>query len=407
MPFPAEERRRVFSRVMAAALHFDSAFWSQKRPQEPLPDFQTGLSVLHSKLNQSKVENDELISFFKDRIAVEDTYASRLADQAKTSLKSSGFGRDEGAGLKSCFENLRAASGRFGNQHKETAKLMTETVLRPLQRLQEEYKRNILVSKQSVDAALKQFDSLVKDMDKARSTYQKKYRELKIVQEQVQLQQQQQQQTEPTTESADETTTVDTATASRSPPDKKENATAETTVILGNQQLPQPEFDALMRRMYSEIPVGDHRVPILGKYSNTSTGEDISIWLQQNLPQCKDSPAMADVVAQQLIHPLGVLRLVGQRGNKFSSSAQSFYQWRLQRDDENASLSTTNANNGYAITGFFERIGAVQPALPGEDSLKRVQREVASADEAYRTSVKRIDQMRMVVEQALVMKVHI
>lgn len=367
---------------MSTSLHFDTAFWSPRNPHDALPDFQTGLQALHSKLNQSKVENDEIIAFVKERIAVEEAYASRLSDQAKTALRSTGFNRDEGAGLKSCFENMRTASERFGQQHKQIAAAMTDKVLKPLQKFQDEYKRNILMSKQSVDAALKQFDGLVKTTEKAYSTYQKKCRELA----ELEASEQQRQKEE----------------VPVSPPKPKqkeeEKAANDETVILGHQPISQIELDALVRRMRSEIPIGDYRVPILGRYANTSTGEDISVWLQQNLPQCKDSPAMADVIAQQLIHPLGVLRLVGQRGNKFSPSAQSFYQWR-QREDDNMSGSVTNSSS--TLGGLWERIGGTQGAMP-EENLKRAQREAASADEAYRSAVKRTDQMRMVVEQALV-----
>ncbi|KAI8144984.1 Rho GTPase activation protein, partial [Fennellomyces sp. T-0311] len=196
---------------------------------------------------------------------------------------------------------------------------------------QDEYKRSITTSKQSVDAALKQFDGLVKEMDRAKIAYQKRWRE-----------------------------------AEESAKEEMPKEESNEMILIGNQRMSRGELNTLVNKMQSEIKVGDYRVPIIGRYQNTSTGEDISIWLQQNMPQCKDSPAMADVVAQQLIHPLGVLRLVGQRGNKFSPSPQSYYQWQQ---------------------------------LPQPQQQDQQQDEMA--DEAYRTAVKKIDQMRMVVEQAL------
>ncbi|KAI7882215.1 hypothetical protein K492DRAFT_206369 [Lichtheimia hyalospora FSU 10163] len=370
---------------MPPALRFDNAFWSQKQPQASVPDFQTGLQVLHTKLNQSKVENDEMIAFFKERIAIEESFAFRLSEQSRTPLKSSGFARDDGAVLRGCFENLKATSGRFGEQHKRTADTLTDTVLKPLQKFQEDYKRTLTTSKQSVDASLKQFDGLVKEMDRAKSNYQKKHRAWMMEEEQK-----------------EEATSPTSATASTaSPPSQQQQKSPleenqdkmmdqDTTILIGNQRMSRAELDKMIISMKNEIPVGEHRVPILGRYQNTSSGESISIWLQHNMPQCKDSPAMADVVAQQLIQPLEILRLVGQRGNKFSPSPQSFYQWRED---------TPAASSSYGFN-FLERIGG-GPQVPIEDQLKRAQRETELADEAYRVAVKRMDQMRMVVEQSL------
>lgn len=384
--------------LMPPALRFDNAFWSQKQPQSSVPDFQTGLQVLHSKLNQSKVENDEMIAFFKERIAIEESFAFRLSEQARTPLKSSGFARDDGAVLRGCFENLKATSGRFGEQHKRTADTLTDTVLKPLQKFQEDYKRTLTTSKQSVDASLKQFDGLVKEMDRAKGNYQKKHRAWMMEEEQKE---------EAAAAAAAATSPTTTTSPSQqqqqqSPLEGKQGEQMmdqdTTTILIGNQRMSRAELDKMVSNMKNEIPVGEHRVPILGRYQNTSSGESISIWLQHNMPQCKDSPAMADVVAQQLIQPLEILRLVGQRGNKFSPSPQSFYQWR---EDTPGGASSSSSSSGYGF-GFLERIGGGGQQIPIEDQLKRAQREAELADEAYRVAVKRMDQMRMVVEQSLV-----
>ncbi|KAI9322799.1 hypothetical protein BX666DRAFT_1898560 [Dichotomocladium elegans] len=392
---------------MAPPLHFENVFWSQKQPQEPIPDFQTGLQVLHNKLNQSKIENDEIISFFKDRIATEEAYAARLNDQARVQLKLAGFARDDGAVLRGCFENLKEANGRFGEQHLHIATTLTETVLRPLQRYQEEYKRNILTSKQSVDAALKQLDGLIKETERAQATYQKKFRAL--------MEEEQNEKPLPSTATSSPPSTPTGGTQLREQQKQQgggeEAVVSDDKLIIGTQPMTRAELDELVGKMKDGIPIGEHRVPILGRYQNTSTGEAISVWLQQNLPQCKDSPAMADVVGQQLIHPLGILRLVGQRGNKFSPSAQSFYQWREEgvvaaaaaaaaaaANSTNSTGNATSSVSNYGF-GFLERIGGHQQ--PSEDLLRRAQREASSAEDAYRAAVIRVNQMRMAVEQAL------
>lgn len=398
---------------MAPIQHFKTAFWSQKQPELTLPDFNTGFSVLHQKLNQSKVENEEIITFFKDRIAMEEVYASKLMDQGKSSLKSSGFGRDEGAGLVRCFGQLKETSRRFGEQHKAAATTVNDHVLLPLQELHEEYKRNISNSKQAIDSMLKQFDGLVKEAEKARSTYHRKCKDADKAEELA---------VKNATAAAGAAASVSTPIAQKLVDDKAltENAnniiTAQTdtasatsdtsttiNIQLGNQIMPQSELDSLVRRMRQEIVVKDHRVPILGTYKNTSTGEDIAIWLQQNLTQCKDSPAMADVVGQQLIQPYNILRLIGQRGNKFTASPSSFYQWRVAGDDDSASItSASDTSSTYtALGGLMDKITTPNTTATSEEPHKRARRDAEKSDQAYRAVVLRLDQLRMAIEEAM------
>lgn len=391
---------------MAPIQHFKSAFWSQKQPELTLPNFQSGFTVLHQKLGQSKVENEEMISFFKERIAIEESYASKLTVQGKSMMKSSGFGRDEGAGLLKCFTQLKETSRRIGEQHKTTASAVTSHVLVPLQEFHEEYKRNITHSVQAVDSMLKQFDGLVKDAEKSRYTYHRKCKDadraeelaLKhaattkavITEEKSPTLQQQSE--------LDNSVTADTASVASSEQSSSNAANNAINIQLGNQVMPQVEFDSLIRRMRQEIAIKDHRVPILGTYKNTSTGEHIAIWLQQNLPQCKDSPAMADVVGQQLIQPYNILRLVGQRGNKFTASSNSFYQWRIGGDNEDAA-SISSATD--TLGGLIDKIGTPTTVNTVEEPHKRARREAEKSDQAYRAAVLKLDQMRMAIEEAM------
>lgn len=394
-------------KTMTPIQHFKTVFWSQKQPELTLPDFQTGYSVLHQKLAQSKVENEEMIYFFKERIAIEEGYAAKLSDQGKHPLKSTGFARDEGAGLVKCFGQLKETSRRIGEQHKITANAVQSHVLNPLQEFHEDYKRNVSHSKQAVDSMLKQFDGLIKEAERSRHTYHRKCKEADKAEEQALKQ-------ASSTHHMDEKSNTHTpsppsSTPTPPPPSSSVNSQPEdpiTKIQLGNQIMPQAELDGLVRRMRQEITMGDHRVPILGTYKNTSTGEDIAIWLQHNLPQCKDSPAMADVVGQQLIQPYNILRLIGQRGNKFTASSNAYYQWRVVGDDDTSSIassSTTEATYA-ALGGFMEKITTAPPLInpsTTEEPHKKSRREAEKADQAYRSAVLKLDQMRMAIEEAM------
>ncbi|OAD66122.1 hypothetical protein PHYBLDRAFT_189378 [Phycomyces blakesleeanus NRRL 1555(-)] len=395
---------------MASALHFETSFWSQKQPHSTLPDFQSGLQILHQKLQQSKVENEEVITFFKDRISIEESYGNKLIDQSKIPSKNSGFGRDEGAGLRSCFENFKVASSQFGTHHKETAATMTDSALKPLQTFNEDYKNMVATSRQQLDSNLKQFDGLYKDAERAKSLYNRRCREADQAEEQAV---QQASLEAPPLQPPTSPTEQSQPPAEPAPPVPPKDI---ITVRLGSQVLTPAEFDTLIQQMRKEIPVKDHRVPILGTYKSTSTGEDIARWLQHNLAQCKDSPAMADIVGQQLIQPHGVLRLIAQRGNKFLPSATSYYQWRIRDPEEEAGSVGSNPTTS-ALGGIFEKLGggiAVgnggvnggagaggSPVVPGEEPYKKARMDAERADEAYRSAVKRVDRMRTVIEEAL------
>lgn len=373
--------------------HFKTVFWSQKQPELTLPDFQTGYAVLHQKLGQSKVENEEMIAFFKDRIAIEENYSNKLSDQGKSSLKSNGFGRDDGAGLLKCFTQLKETSRRIGEQHKATATAVNSLVLVPLQEFHEDYKLNVSHSKQAIDSMLKQFDGLIKEAERSRHVYHRKCKDADKAEEQA---------LKNAVTNAPVVATEERPAAVPTPP--QEDVNANINIQLGNQIMPQSELDSLVRRMRQEITIKDHRVPILGTYKNTSTGEDIAIWLQHNLSQCKDSPAMADVVGQQLIQPYNILRLIGQRGNKFTASSNSFYQWRVVGDDDNSSVSSSTTEAAYTgLGGLMEKI--VTPPIVNstvsEEPHKKSRREAEKADQTYRNAVVKLDQTRMAIEEAM------
>ncbi|KAI8337252.1 hypothetical protein BC941DRAFT_470989 [Chlamydoabsidia padenii] len=396
-----------------ASFHFETSFWSPKQPEQPLPDFTTGFQVLHRKLNQSKVENDEIIQFFKDRIAVEEQYASRLG-QTRT-LRSSGFDSDDGATLKSCFQLLKQSNLQQSEQHNALTNSLTTTVLQPLVQFQDDYKLRVNTSRQALESSIRQLDSLAKEAERAKQVYHRRCREANLAEEQAlnkvatTVNNNTQASTSPTsseqsnTENSIKTNSNDSDSGTGNSDNHSSSASGSgESIQLGNQVLTRMKYDQLIQEMHQSIPMQDYRVPILGKYQNTSTGENIARWLQQHLPQCKDSPAMADVVGQQLIQPYGVLRLVGQRGNKFIASPSSFYQWRGMAttvgDDENNSVSATGGPLN--LGGFFERKTATS-SISGEEPHKRARSEAERADEAYQTAIKRVDQMRMVIEESL------
>ncbi|RUP47027.1 hypothetical protein BC936DRAFT_146208 [Jimgerdemannia flammicorona] len=384
---------------MSPYLRFESSFWSQQNPSASIPDFSAGLNVLHHKLAQSRVENDEIISFLKDRIAVEELYGARLSELSKTKSNAQGFLRDEGAGLRRSFESLKGESEELSLGHKQLAINITELVLNPLTRFTDNYKRKVTTGKANMDLKLKQFEHLAREMDKARALYQKKCREADAAEENA-LRSAAASPASPASSppASDQTPTFAFNADPTTPPAEDDYRTA-TVLQLGDRAYNATELEAFLRRMRAAVHTTDYKTQLLGTYHNVSSGADISRWLQENHPAAENTVHGAETLGQQLVAS-GMLKLVSARGSKFQASATAWYQWKSREDDASSVASTP------MMGGLFERFGSIGVANGGngsdfEPAYKRIRREAEKADEAYRNAVKRVDGMRMGLEEIL------
>ncbi|KAJ2824752.1 Rho-GTPase-activating protein 8, partial [Coemansia erecta] len=83
-------------------LRFENSFWDNPGSGQH-PRYERGPQCLYEKLEQGSVECTELLSYVEGRIAVEEAYAAGLRALAARTLSADGFGRDEGATLKTAF----------------------------------------------------------------------------------------------------------------------------------------------------------------------------------------------------------------------------------------------------------------------------------------------------------------
>lgn len=86
---------------------FCNAFWGDK-----------GFDALLSKAKASARTLDELRSWFRERAAVEDEYAKKLARLGKAPVMTAGY---EVGGLKDALEVVRRATAQSGHSHAELA----------------------------------------------------------------------------------------------------------------------------------------------------------------------------------------------------------------------------------------------------------------------------------------------
>ncbi|KAI7900385.1 uncharacterized protein BX663DRAFT_458515 [Cokeromyces recurvatus] len=158
---------------MPSHCSFQSSFWSPTASIDPMPNFNMGFNVLHTKLQQSMTENKVIIEYMKQRITTERNHASTLVSLSILN-ESNPFENDIGASLKKCFEIIRTESAECGEEYRQLADHIETKALEPLLKFTEQYESIILQSKETVEKQLNQFNVAWKTMEGAKTMYQNK-----------------------------------------------------------------------------------------------------------------------------------------------------------------------------------------------------------------------------------------
>ncbi|KAF9205405.1 hypothetical protein BGZ49_004086 [Haplosporangium sp. Z 27] len=328
---------------------FSESFWSNSRG-----DYVTGINVLHGKIDQGAVEDQEIMTYIKERIDVEQRYGNALIEMGNRRLKLDGFLRDDGASLRKTFETIKAESVELGNGHLALAANLRELVLQPLVRFTAQARQTTQQSHDDIENRLKLFDKHLLELDRSHANYiskcnaadQAEMEASKIAQE----------------DAANGVNPEDVTDADR----RHEFASQRFTIH---------ELNKFLNRMRAEVPSQDVKVPIMGVYNNCCSGSSIAHWIQQNTKA--RTIEEAEHIGQSLSDE-GFLRLIGQRGNKFLASPANFYQWRDQMFEL---LEEDNKEEEVSL-------------------VKRTKLEVERADALYLTAVKKADMTRLQLEVA-------
>ena len=95
-------------------------------------------------------------------------------------------------------------------------------------------------------------------------------------------------------------------------------------VILAGVPFPPMTIPELLTRAKAELPLRPIRVPLLGEYEETFTGEDFVTWLKNNVPGFDGSLDRAEVAARELTERDGLLRRVGEFGMLSKSTVYAY-----------------------------------------------------------------------------------
>ncbi|KAF0540874.1 Rho-GTPase-activating protein [Gigaspora margarita] len=351
---------------MVVQLKFENSFWTAG-------NYQKGINILYDKLDQGSVENEEIIDFLKERIAVEELYGKKLCDLSQISSRPNGFLCDEGASLRRSFEIVKQECDQLGQAHLQMANNLSDLVLKPFLKQSEDYSKNLRASREEITGYLNLFDKMVNEVEKSRNNYISK----------CQL-----------AEETEEISTNEAETLSISEKDVRQDQLS--IVTLGKQSFSEDEIMKFLAKMREEIPSKEIKIPILGTYNDAYSGEDITKWLMKNHANAK-SWQDAEIIGQELADE-GFLRHIGAIGNNFISTPPAYFQFKSKAFNLR---ETEDVNAGIGWGGLIYAISATQP------STKRARKEADEADEAYRHAVRRLDRTRLYLEESMMDQMNI
>ncbi|KIW96612.1 uncharacterized protein Z519_02003 [Cladophialophora bantiana CBS 173.52] len=375
---------------------FTESFWSA--------DYAGGLGVLFQKLQQGVVENQQVLTIASMRADAEEMYSDRLGDIAPTiDRMTGGFARDDGASTRKAYEGVRGEMVEASKNHRKIADNIRELVVNPFSRWCDSHAARIQSSQDDLQAKIKAHDKQAEVVKKLRSHYFNKCRLVEDLEEENKMAF-----AGPAKESP----------KPQSPPPPKivlpEEEIEELPVEIGDETYPPERLKSLLTDMLETIPLGEHRVPILGLYQNVSAGTDITDYIQKHMKA--SSVGYAEKIGQDLIDR-GFLRLIGNMGNTFANSSRMKYQWKprtfqitgVPEKRKPLSRSTTGASvdgllESPTVGNITETLSSWNPLnnpFPNETQADRLKREAREADEKYRAGVRRLDLLRCNLEEAM------
>lgn len=381
---------------------FADSFWSG--------DYAGGLGVLFGKLQQGVIENQQVLTIARMRADAEENYARGLGAIApSTDRMTGGFAKDDGASLRKAYEGVRSEMIEATKNHKKIASNISELVVIPFSRWCDAHEARVQNSQDDLMARIKAHDKQAEVVQKLRSQYFNKCRQVEDLEEESKLAFQSPEKNETTSPSLIATPTIKVTEDTQTPEEP-------LPIEIGDETYQPEQLKAIILHMLSTIQLRDVKVPILGTYQNVSSGADITEYIQRHMGA--SSVSYAERIGQDLISQ-GFLRLIGNVGSTFANSSKMNYQWRpkafqitglpdkkkpLDRVTSIGSVASTDS----PIAGMGEMLQGMQAwnplnnPYPNETPADRLRRESTEADERYKLGVRKLDTLRCNLEEAIV-----
>ncbi|CAI6100495.1 unnamed protein product [Clonostachys chloroleuca] len=373
---------------------FADSFWSS--------DYAAGLGVLFGKLQQGAQENRQVLTIARMRAEAEELYGSRLSDIAPATDKvSGGFAQDDGATVRKAYDGMRSEMQEAARSHQRIAQNIRDLVVNPFSRWCDAHESRLQDSQDDLQARIKVHDRQAESIKKLRSNYFNKCRLLEDLEEENKLGFQ-----DP------ETSPKNPAIPEIKVQEEERAEIEEEFYEIGDETYQPEQLKKILSQMLTTIKMGEHKVAILGTYQNVSTGSEIVEYLQRHMNS--SSVSYSERIGQDLVSN-GFLRLVGNVGSVFANSSRMHYQWRPKAFqmgglpekkplNRTFSMPSTGSEAGDSPTAFGsvgEYLSNWNNRNPDETPRQRLQREVTEADNKYKAGVRRLDELRCDLEEAI------
>ncbi|KAJ2221735.1 Rho-GTPase-activating protein 8, partial [Coemansia sp. RSA 485] len=423
-------------------LKFENSFWDNPGAGHQ-PRYERGPQCLYEKLEQGSTESDELLSFFRERAAIEEAYASNLRKLAERQLSPKGFDRDEGATLKTAYRGLIAECAAMAAAHSDLAIELQSSVIMPLRNFSSEHRARVRASWKIIDDTIRRASTELGQVDRNHRVYTQKAaaaEQMRLKESPGSLQ--------PGASPAEfevkprlsmvvlssEAAAAASAAAANNGSASSSNASNDASssiadteaeaelaaqrqllsvgsigsarspmlpvsggldvasILLGNVGLTRHEFHVMLQRMQKEVPQHDVKFGILGTFRGLISGESLAGWWCTNYPTVVRNETDAVLVGQSMIDQ-GYLRLMG-RGSQFQSRSNAYYQWKRpalefesdeEYDSDDEPLGRRSVHLGRAAMTY-----------------ERAQREADQASQIYRDSVIHAELVRTDLEEQLI-----
>ena len=204
--------------------------------------------------------------------------------------------------------------------HRKIASNISELVIGPFGRWCDAHEGRVQNSHDDLQARIRAHDKQAEAVRRLRSAYFNKCRQVEDLEEENKLAF-----PEPEKQPKKDASPPAAPTPVIRLPEQNEEPEEEENVEIGDEVYPPEQVKKILTDMLSAIPVGEAKVPILGTYTNVSTGADITDYVQRKLGATTVS--YAERIGQDLVDR-GFLRLVGSVGSSFANSSKMNYQWR-------------------------------------------------------------------------------
>lgn len=387
------------------------------------PPRSVGLGVLFTKLQQGVQENRQVLTIARMRAEAEDVYGQKLGDIAPASDKiTGGFTSDDGASVKKAYDGMRAEMEDAAKNHKKIAQSIRDLVVNPFSRWCDAHESRLQESQDELQARIKGHDRQAEAVKKLRSNYFNKCRLVEDLEEENKMAFQTAETSSPKQNSNGTPTTTEAPASNGSGPSApsipeikvSENKEEDDDIYeIGDEVYQTEQVKKILSHMLNTIKMGETKVPILGTYLNTSAGSDIVEYMQVHMNT--SSVSYAERIGQDLISN-GFLRLVGNVGNTFANSSKLCYQWKPKAfqmaglPEKKATMSRTfsmpseGGSDSPVVSTVSEYLSnwGLNSQYPNETAPDRLRREARESDEKYKAGVRKLDEMRCELEEAII-----